>query len=257
MLRRACSAECRHERRGTSGRGSKGRRWHNVGGKRAYIKPYECEHCHKQFPRHLKNGGTRFCSRECSFAERRKNHKGKSCSIWCAHCQICGKAFVSRAKRAVCGRACELEKGRAAYWAKPLPLCVCCKCGTSFYPAPGFQSRKYCSKHYRRYRGTTHCTNCGGAIPVLLSRAGRRTCSPECLQARTEPAKYHHCVECGQRFRHHRKGRHSPNAFCSSGCSIAHMRKIGFLEFRLKGMMRRFSSLDGGNPVWGQSEAGR
>ena len=157
---KTCSGECYRARLGSSGRVANGRRWRNVEGQRVYLEPYECEYCHKKFPRRLRGNHqyetSRFCSRQCWQcwrAERKKDQRGRLCSIHCGYCASCGKAFVARRRQKYCRtRQCDMQVARdlsrALYRAKERPRCVCVKCRESFYPEPGSHNRRYCSAHY-------------------------------------------------------------------------------------------------------------
>ena len=215
------------------------------------IDPYECEHCHKPFLRRRNNNVNRFCSRECAFAELRENRKGKSCSIWYAHCRICGKAFVARRRnQKFCRtRPCDLQRARglafARYRAKERPRCVCVKCRKSFYPEPGSHNRRYCRAHYH---ARISCSHCGGLIPVLLRRHGRRrTCSDECLAARlaefgTGGTAQRQCEVCGEPFR--KRSDKPTNIFCSQECKAARLKEIGHVALRMRFLACRSVALN-------------
>ena len=233
---RTCSPQCLKARRGKSV--TKGQRWQVVDGNKIPVREHECEYCHKRFPEPRNKTANRFCSRACAFAQLRKDRRGKSCSVWCAYCVACNKAFVARIKRKYCGRACQLQchrdKQRSIDRARPRPRCVCIECHEVFYPEPGKKNRQYCAAHTRHR--CAHCAHCGGPIPKTLRWSNRKTCSTECLNARlTEVERlyeatriFHDCVHCGKRFKVRDKGK--VNAFCSRSCTISHRREVGSLE---------------------------
>jgi hypothetical protein len=130
--------------------------------------PITCQRCGAAYinKRRNKGEGTKYCSRECAFADHKAWRKGfikertrfPFTKVYFRRCRKCDRPFVGRRQeQAACSESCAYEIQKQKLKVPPREK-VCYECGASFL---GHGNSKFCSEQcsrrdYRKRHGHDH-----------------------------------------------------------------------------------------------------
>jgi len=199
-----------------------------------------CLFCKKTFnvrPSVIKDGGGKFCSKQCFDRSREVIIK----------CLCCGKEFYTKRSekdRKFCSRECRMRHAKENR--DPARYLKCLHCEKEFYVKPGEISiRKFCSHEccynykienydHLQHENNCICKQCGKEFykyPSVIKVCGDRFCSKEChvnfqRGGMSDEDRSVKCLNCGKEFLASPAEIKRDRRFCSKKCFYEEHGKI-------------------------------